>query len=111
MKTRNWILAVSIVVVLAFFVAYGQSSSTAASAKRSGPAVGMGDFRLMENQAALSGTGDTATALRAGMGDLRILEASQNARVGFGDLRKLEADQARASIVGIGDLRLFEAGR
>ena len=113
MKTQYWILAVSVVVVLAFFgvEAYGQSASSAADAKSSGPAVGMGDFRMIENQAALSETGDTATALQAGMGDLRILEASQNAPVGFGDLRKLESDQARASIVGMGDLRLLEAER
>ncbi len=100
MKTQYWILAVSIVVVLALFVAYGQSGFSTATAKSSAPSVGMADFLKIEYP-----------PKSAGMGDLRIFEFSQNARVGFGDLQKLEADQIRSSVVGMGDLQLLEAGR
>jgi hypothetical protein len=111
MKARNWILAISLVVVLAFLVANGQSGLSAANAKSSVPAVGMGDFLKIENQSKFPETGGPASALRAGMADFRILEYSQNARVGIGDLHKLESDQNRPSTVGMGDLQRFEAGR
>ncbi len=111
MKTRNWILAIAAVVVLASLVAYAQSGSSTATAKSSAPYVGMADFLKIEYPSQFAGTGEPASALGVGMGDLRILEFSQNARVGFGDLRKLEFAQARSSAVGMGDLQLFEAGR
>ncbi len=111
MKAKYWALAVAVIVVLAFVVGCGPADAIPADAEPSEPALGMADFRMVENQATLSGTGGPVTALQTGMGDLRMVEASRYAPVGFGDLRKLESDQAHASSVGIGDLRLFEAER